>query len=95
MIFKLRKRRWKWDSSSILIFFAIAKAYIQDAQASVQEWRGKATTSRNKLNEAKANQSDDLSKSKVLKSLTHLKDGGKIDGFHVSNYSMLIFTLFW
>jgi len=49
-----------------------------------QEWRGKAASSRGKLDEAKANQSDNRTKNNVLDSLTRLKDSGNVDGFHVS-----------
>ncbi|KAF8167274.1 RecF/RecN/SMC [Crassisporium funariophilum] len=59
-----------------------AQKKVKDAQDQVQEWRGKAATNRNKVDEAKANQSENRSRNNVLDSLTRLKDGGKNDGFH-------------
>lgn len=48
------------------------------------EWRGKASATRNKADEARANQSENRSQNNVLDSLTRMKDAGRIEGFHVS-----------
>jgi hypothetical protein len=50
----------------------------------VTEWRGKASATRNKVEEARANQSENRSQNNVLDSLTRMKDAGRIEGFHVS-----------
>jgi len=55
----------------------------QEAQGRINEWKGKAATSRNKVDEAKANQSENRSRNHVLESLTRLRQSGKVTGFHV------------
>ncbi|KDR85857.1 hypothetical protein GALMADRAFT_109359 [Galerina marginata CBS 339.88] len=54
----------------------------KDAQVRVNEWKGKAATTRGKVDEAKANQSENKSRNNVLDSLTRLRDGGNNEGFH-------------
>lgn len=56
---------------------------IQELQGKVKEWRGKATASRQKVDEAKASQSENRSQGRVLDTLLKLKDQGRIEGFHV------------
>ena len=57
---------------------------LQDAQARVQDLRGKASSSRQRAEEAKASQAASTSQNKVLDSLTRLRSAGRINGFHVS-----------
>jgi len=51
----------------------------------VQELRGKASSSRQKADEARASQAASTSQNKVLESLTKLRNAGRINGFHVSS----------
>jgi hypothetical protein len=65
----------------------------------VTEWRGKASATRNKVEEARANQSENRSQNNVLDSLTRMKDAGRIEGFHVSlipglNWPLIFIVLF-
>ncbi|KAN0100061.1 RecF/RecN/SMC [Tylopilus felleus] len=53
-----------------------------DAQARVQELRGKASSLRQRTEEAKASQAASTSQNKVLDHLMRLKQTGRIDGFH-------------
>lgn len=46
--------------------------------------RSKATSARQKSDEAKASQAASRSQGNVLSSLTKLKGQGRLDGFHVS-----------
>jgi len=55
----------------------------QEAQGRVNEWKGKAATSRNKVDEAKASQSENRTNNRVLDSLTRQSQSGKVAGFHV------------
>ncbi|KAG2749141.1 Smc hinge domain-containing protein, partial [Suillus brevipes Sb2] len=55
---------------------------VQAAQAGVQELRSKATSLRQKAEEARASQAASTSQNRVLDSLTKLKQTGRIDGFH-------------
>ncbi|TDL26418.1 hypothetical protein BD410DRAFT_783474 [Rickenella mellea] len=54
----------------------------QDMQKKIEELRGKASSSRQKAEEAKASQAASTSQGKVLDSLTKLRDTGRISGFH-------------
>ncbi|KAF9225187.1 RecF/RecN/SMC protein [Gyrodon lividus] len=54
----------------------------QDSQARVQELRAKASSLRQRTDEAKASQAASTSQNKVLDHLTRLKQTGRIDGFH-------------
>ncbi|KAF9237097.1 RecF/RecN/SMC [Melanogaster broomeanus] len=60
---------------------AHAKKY-QDAKARVADLRAKASSSRQRTEEAKASQAASTSQNKVLDHLTRLKQSGRIDGFH-------------
>jgi structural maintenance of chromosome 4 len=51
-------------------------------EARVQELRSKASSSRQKVDEAKASQAASTSQNKVLDSLTRLSQTGRISGFH-------------
>ncbi|KAH9950960.1 RecF/RecN/SMC N terminal domain-containing protein [Amylocystis lapponica] len=51
-------------------------------QAHIQELRAKASSSRQKAEEAKASQAASTSQNKVLDSLTRLRTAGRISGFH-------------
>ncbi|KAF8129892.1 RecF/RecN/SMC [Boletus edulis] len=53
-----------------------------DAQARVQELRGKVSSLRQRTEEAKSSQAASTSQNKVLDHLTRLKQTGRIDGFH-------------
>ncbi|CAA7264900.1 unnamed protein product [Cyclocybe aegerita] len=55
---------------------------VRDAEGRFQEWRGKASSARQRVDEAKANQSENRSRNNVLESLTRLKDAGNNEGFH-------------
>jgi structural maintenance of chromosome 4 len=61
---------------------------MQDLQFRVQDLRGKASSSRQKAEEAKASQAANTSQNNVLDSLTRLKNSGRISGFHVSQGSI-------
>ncbi|PPQ96365.1 hypothetical protein CVT26_004967 [Gymnopilus dilepis] len=52
------------------------------AQSRVAELKGRASSARSKVDEAKASQSENQSRNSVLNSLNHLRDSGKVDGFH-------------
>ncbi|TFK70065.1 hypothetical protein BDN72DRAFT_839506 [Pluteus cervinus] len=60
----------------------VAEKKLQDAQAQAQQWRGKATASRQRVDEAKSSQAANRSQGKVLDTLNRLKDSGRIQGFH-------------
>lgn len=62
---------------------------LQDTQARVHDLRAKASSSRQKAEEAKASQAASTSQNKVLDSLTKLKNAGRITGFHVRHISLL------
>ena len=51
----------------------------------VQDLRAKASSSRQKVDEAKASQAASTSQNKVLDSLTRLSQTGRISGFHVGH----------
>ncbi|KAI9566365.1 RecF/RecN/SMC [Boletus coccyginus] len=53
-----------------------------DAQAHVQELRGKTSSLRQRTEEAKASQAASTSQNRVLDHLTRLKQTGRIEGFH-------------
>ena len=55
-----------------------------DAQARVQDLCGKASSSRQKAEEAKASQAASTSQNKVLDSLSRPRSAGRINGFRVS-----------
>ena len=52
-------------------------------QAQDQKLRAKAAATRQKADEAKASQTANKSRSKVLNELTKLRDMGRLDGFYV------------
>lgn len=52
-------------------------------QARLQDLRSKASSSRQKVEEAKASQAANTSQSRVLEGLTRLKNAGRISGFYV------------
>ncbi|KAF8910222.1 hypothetical protein CPB84DRAFT_1764970 [Gymnopilus junonius] len=52
------------------------------AQSRVNELKGKAANARSKVDEVKANQSENRSRNNVLDSLTSLKNSGQIEGLH-------------
>ncbi|KAI5119782.1 hypothetical protein M0805_009253 [Coniferiporia weirii] len=55
---------------------------LQELQKNVEDLRAKATSSRQKADEAKASQAASTSQNKVLDSLTRLRNTGRISGFH-------------
>ncbi|KZT08792.1 RecF/RecN/SMC protein [Laetiporus sulphureus 93-53] len=55
---------------------------LAEMQARVQQLRSKASSARQKVDEAKASQAASTSQNKVLDSLTRLKNAGRISGFH-------------
>ncbi|EJD43934.1 RecF/RecN/SMC protein [Auricularia subglabra TFB-10046 SS5] len=55
---------------------------MQQLRESVDELRGKASSSRQKVDEAKASLAQNTSQNAVLDSLTRLKNAGRITGFH-------------
>ncbi|KAG6856767.1 hypothetical protein H0H87_000945 [Tephrocybe sp. NHM501043] len=59
-----------------------AERRVQESRADVDEWRKKAGTSRQKVDEAKASQADNRSRNSVLDSLTRLQQSGRVSGFH-------------
>lgn len=52
-------------------------------QSRLQDLRGKASASRQKVDEAKASQAANTTQNKVLDTLTRLRSAGRISGFHV------------
>ncbi|TFK21552.1 hypothetical protein FA15DRAFT_645475 [Coprinopsis marcescibilis] len=61
---------------------ATATAKQQAAQKDINDWRGKATSLRGRLEEAKASQSANRSRNALLEGLNNLKRQGRLDGFH-------------
>ncbi|KAF8492752.1 RecF/RecN/SMC [Russula emetica] len=55
---------------------------IQDLTARVNQLRGQASSSRQRVEEAKASQAANTSQNKVLDSLTRLRNSGRVGGFH-------------
>ncbi|KZT73247.1 hypothetical protein DAEQUDRAFT_703578 [Daedalea quercina L-15889] len=55
---------------------------IHDMQARVQQLRNKASSTRQRVDEAKASQAAEGSRNRVLDSLTRLRQTGRISGFH-------------
>ncbi|EPQ60070.1 hypothetical protein GLOTRDRAFT_112842 [Gloeophyllum trabeum ATCC 11539] len=55
---------------------------LQQLQSKIQQLRATASSSRQKVDEAKASQAANTSQNRVLDSLTKLKNSGRIDGFH-------------
>ena len=58
--------------------------HVQDLTAHVYQLRGQASSSRQRVEEAKASQAASTSQNKVLDSLTRLRNSGRVSGFHVS-----------
>ena len=56
---------------------------LQNAQERVQECRKKASSTWQRVDEAKASQADSRSQNRVLDSLTQLQNSGRIQSFHV------------
>ncbi len=61
----------------------------QNAQERVQECRRMASSTRQRVDEAKASQADSRSQNRVLDSLTRLQNSGRIQGFHVCSIFVL------
>ncbi|KAG5643297.1 hypothetical protein DXG03_001224 [Asterophora parasitica] len=59
-----------------------AQQKTKDCEANVQQLRVKASSSRQKVEEAKASQASNRSQNSVLDSLTRLQATGRISGFH-------------
>ncbi|KAG6864805.1 hypothetical protein C0991_007028 [Blastosporella zonata] len=59
-----------------------AESKAQECQVNADEYRKKAGSSRQKVDEAKASQADNRSRNSVLDSLTRLQDAGRVSGFH-------------
>ncbi|PPR02346.1 hypothetical protein CVT24_011690 [Panaeolus cyanescens] len=72
----------KSDAQQISRDIQAAEQRVKAAQAAFQDWRGKATSARNKVDEARASQSENRSRNNVLDSLTRLRDAGQLEGFH-------------
>ncbi|KIP03912.1 hypothetical protein PHLGIDRAFT_31603 [Phlebiopsis gigantea 11061_1 CR5-6] len=62
--------------------FTDSKKRHQDIQGRVQQLRSKASSSRQKADEAKASQAASTTQNKVLDTLTRLQQTGRITGFH-------------
>ncbi|KAG6860855.1 hypothetical protein C0995_006719 [Termitomyces sp. Mi166 len=54
----------------------------QESQRIADDWRKKASSARQKVDEAKASQADNRSRNSVLDSLTRLQEAGRVSGFH-------------
>jgi structural maintenance of chromosome 4 len=63
--------------------YHLLRELLQETQVLVKDLREKATSSRQKAEEAKASQAASTSQNKVLESLTRLQNTGRISGFHV------------
>ncbi|KAF8899368.1 hypothetical protein BD779DRAFT_1607830 [Infundibulicybe gibba] len=74
--------RHRTSKSNLQQEIANAQNKLKQCQANVQEWKTKASSSRHKVEEAKASQADNRSQNRVLDSLTRLKNAGRISGFH-------------
>ncbi|KAI0275213.1 RecF/RecN/SMC N terminal domain-containing protein [Gloeopeniophorella convolvens] len=59
-----------------------AQQRVQDLTARVNQLRTQASSSRQRVEEAKASQAANNSQNKVLDSLTRLRNSGRVDGFH-------------
>ena len=57
---------------------------VQEITARADQLRGKVSTARHKLDDAKASLAADKSENAVLSSLNKLRSQGRIKGFHVS-----------
>ncbi|KAF9472577.1 hypothetical protein BDN70DRAFT_886856 [Pholiota conissans] len=77
-----RQNELKSEKSQLHQAIQGAERKHKDAQDRATEWRAKAGATRNKVEEAKASQSENRSQNSVLDSLTRLKDAGTIAGFH-------------
>ncbi|KAJ3508271.1 hypothetical protein NLJ89_g5846 [Agrocybe chaxingu] len=77
-----RQNSLKTEKSQVRRNIQAADKRVRDAQGRFQEWRGKASSARQRVDEAKANQSENRSRNNVLESLTRLKDAGNNEGFH-------------
>ncbi|KAA1467870.1 hypothetical protein DENSPDRAFT_926927 [Dentipellis sp. KUC8613] len=56
--------------------------HLADTQARVQDLRTQASSSRQRVDEARASQASNTSQNRVLDGLTRLKNAGRITGFH-------------
>ncbi|KAG7451885.1 uncharacterized protein BT62DRAFT_1071090 [Guyanagaster necrorhizus] len=54
----------------------------QDAQANIQSCRTKATSTRQKVDEAKSSQAESRTQNRVLECLTRFSEQGRVQGFH-------------
>ncbi|KAG6907476.1 hypothetical protein DXG01_008812 [Tephrocybe rancida] len=59
-----------------------AERKAQECLATVEELRKKASSSRQKVDEARASQADNRSRNSVLDSLNRLQESGRVNGFH-------------
>jgi len=62
---------------------SLLKVDIKTARGNIQEWSPKASSSKAKIDQAKAAQNENRSQGKVLDSLLGLKNAGRLEGFHV------------
>lgn len=60
---------------------------VQGLRKTVTDLRSKASSSQQKVDEAKASQAANTSQGRVLDGLTRLSASGRISGFHVSKTS--------
>ncbi|KAI9446965.1 SMCs flexible hinge [Lactarius psammicola] len=60
----------------------VAKQRVQDLTIHVNQLRAQASSTRQRVEEAKASQAANTSQNKVLDSLTHLRNSGRVSGFH-------------
>ncbi|KAF7298253.1 SMC hinge domain-containing protein [Mycena chlorophos] len=77
-----RLEKYKTDKKSHQTAIANAEKNQHDAQQTVQEWRGRVSTARQKVAEAKQAINETATQSKVVDGLTRLKNTGRISGFH-------------
>ncbi|TFK56417.1 hypothetical protein OE88DRAFT_1741296 [Heliocybe sulcata] len=70
------------NRSSLKSEVAQGEHKLQQLQVRVQELRSAASSSRQRVDEAKASHAANTSQNKVLDSLTKLKHAGRIEGFH-------------
>lgn len=62
-----------------------SNVFLQEVTNRVEGLRQKASSSRQKVDEAKSSQASNKSSNAVLDSLTKLQHTGRINGFHVSD----------
>ncbi|KAE9407945.1 RecF/RecN/SMC protein [Gymnopus androsaceus JB14] len=72
----------KREKAELKVKIESATAKLTKAQAAEKDWRAKASSSSQRVQEAKSSQVETRSQGKVLDSLTRMQSSGRITGFH-------------